>query len=140
MPIIISKNAQCAFYIDVHKLSQLTRHQNFDLGDWSNDIILFEDGTMSRFEPANSIGLWPTPIEASIKTILNEISKVDEQILTHQQAPIKTWEELFERIIVSPSPFDLEQPANSMIFIFSLSLIVIIIIGLIVSVLGKWKI
>jgi len=105
MPIIVSKNIHEAFYVDINILSQITRLDSFNLGDWTNDMIVFEDGTMSRFEPANSVGLWQSPIQTNIKSVLDEISKVDISF-TDQQFNIETWDELFKKI--KEHPVDIE--------------------------------
>ena len=98
MPLVISHNAKCKYYIRTDEiLAEILGHSDFDGEYWAiGDMIVFENGSEALIEQPKGemFHIWSTPVPSDLRQIVEQLNQY-HPVHPLKHSTIKSWDTLF---------------------------------------------
>ena len=98
MPLVISHNAKCKYYIRSEEvLAEILGHDDFDGEYWAiGDTIVFEDGTEAQIEQpeGEKFHVWSKPLPSDLRKVVDQLNQY-HPINPLRHSAIDSWDTLF---------------------------------------------
>ena len=101
MPLVISHNAKCKYYIRSEEvLAEILGHSDFDGEYWAiGDLIVFEDGTEAQIEQAEGEKghVWSKPVPSNLRKIVDQLNQY-HPVNPLKHSAVNSWDALFTKL------------------------------------------